>query len=165
MIWLETCGPTLVRRIGIKLWPTTINCHQAIVWWLCSSTALETLEISKLISAPRETVHSFKEQLVQDSSAAHEKSDFAVPMCLGWPALYGEKFCRTGSAAAIGWLGWECRRRCSSPWSPCSLFTCLPVPSLGGQHSDVEKNACFSHPSKPLPVEVVCFVHALTILL
>lgn len=93
MIWLETSDPYLVRRVGTKLWPPAINHHWAILWWLCSSTALGTLVISEFLSAPTKIFPLFKAQLVQGSSATQGQLDFVVPMCVGWPTSSGEKFC------------------------------------------------------------------------
>lgn len=131
MICLETSDPSLVRRVGTKLWPTAINHHRAILWWLCSSTALGTLAISKFLSALPQIVPLFKARLVQGSSAAQGKSDFVVPMCTDGPTSSGEKLCRPGCAAASGWLGWGCGRCCSSPASMLPL-NLLPSSFSGG---------------------------------
>lgn len=163
MIWLETSDPSLVRRVGIKLWPTAIDHHWAILWCLCPSTAPGTLAISKFLSASPQIVLLFKVQLVQASSAAQGKLDFSVAMCLGWPNL-GRSSADLGILLQLGcWAGGA--GGAAPHWDPCSLLTCSPVPSLGVQHSAAEKNAYFPHPSKLLPMGVVCFVRAMSTLL
>lgn len=152
MIWLETSDPSLVRRVGIKLWPTAIDHHRAILWCLCPSTAPGTLVISEFLSGPPQIVPLFKAQLVQASSAAQGKLDFSVAMCLGWPNS-GRSSADLGVLLQLGC--WAAGAGGPAPhWDPCYLLTCSPVPSLGVQHAAVEKMPVFLTPASRCPWEL-----------
>lgn len=152
MIWLETSNPSLVRRVWIKLWPTAIDRHWAILWCLCPSTAPGTLAISEFLSAPPQIVLLFKAQLVQAFSAAQGKLDSSVAMCLGWTNS-GRSSADLGILLQLGcWAGGA--EGAAPHWDPCSLLTCSPVPSLGVQHSAAEKMPVSLTPASCCPWEL-----------